>query len=180
MYLSYFEWLRDKVEYFTYRGQYDKLFQALHHHDFEWQIAKDENRMLDGRNLRNEYFEYGPSNEVIEGNVSFLEFLVGLSIRMGFIYSRVGEDQTRDCFWMLMANLELDDLTDDVYDLNKGDKLVARAVRKVNRRDILGNGAGGLFPLKAPRNDQRNVEIWYQMNAYLIELMKEEEAQGLR
>jgi hypothetical protein len=29
---------------------------------------------------------------------------------------------------------------------------------------------GGFFPLTHPNDDQRKVEIWYQMNAYLDEL----------
>jgi hypothetical protein len=31
------------------------------------------------------------------------------------------------------------------------------------------NGNGGLFPLKNPKEDQRKVEVWMQLNAYIIE-----------
>jgi hypothetical protein len=32
------------------------------------------------------------------------------------------------------------------------------------------NGVGGIFPLrKGASEDQRNVEIWYQMQSYLME-----------
>ena len=36
-------------------------------------------------------------------------------------------------------------------------------------RQYEANGEGGLFPLKGVCEDQREVEIWYQMNAYLYE-----------
>jgi hypothetical protein len=31
------------------------------------------------------------------------------------------------------------------------------------------DGSGGLFPLKNPQQNQRTTEIWYQMNAWLME-----------
>ena len=31
------------------------------------------------------------------------------------------------------------------------------------------DGHGGLFPLNEPEKDQREVEIWYQLSAYLLE-----------
>jgi hypothetical protein len=31
------------------------------------------------------------------------------------------------------------------------------------------NGTGGLFPLKMPKVNQRRVEIWYQMSAFIEE-----------
>jgi len=31
------------------------------------------------------------------------------------------------------------------------------------------NGNGGLFPLRDSDQDQRQVEIWYQLSAYLLE-----------
>jgi len=30
-------------------------------------------------------------------------------------------------------------------------------------------GKGGLFPLKHPKKDQTEVEIWYQMQQYVME-----------
>jgi hypothetical protein len=52
---------------------------------------------------------------------------------------------------------------------------VARSDRRVIE-DILDifverkydpNGYGGLFPLRCPKHDQREIEIWYQFNEYL-------------
>jgi hypothetical protein len=32
------------------------------------------------------------------------------------------------------------------------------------------DGRGGFFPLNQPQEDQRKIEIWYQMNKYVIEM----------
>jgi hypothetical protein len=40
---------------------------------------------------------------------------------------------------------------------------------RLNRRLYTTSGYGGLFPLEEPKEDQRKVEIWYQMMAYLGE-----------
>jgi hypothetical protein len=31
------------------------------------------------------------------------------------------------------------------------------------------NGHGGFFPLENPQDDQRHVELWYQLNEYVME-----------
>ncbi len=36
-------------------------------------------------------------------------------------------------------------------------------------RQYQEDGQGGFFPLAWPEQDQREVELWYQMNAYLAE-----------
>jgi hypothetical protein len=35
------------------------------------------------------------------------------------------------------------------------------------------DGTGGFFPLTRPQFDQRTIEIWYQMNAYSMEIHPE-------
>jgi hypothetical protein len=32
------------------------------------------------------------------------------------------------------------------------------------------NGQGGFFPLKNPQEDQTKIEIWYQLNEYVMEI----------
>ena len=43
------------------------------------------------------------------------------------------------------------------------------AVNRVNGRMFSRDGSGGLFPLRRFDRDQRSVEIWYQMQAWLME-----------
>jgi hypothetical protein len=35
------------------------------------------------------------------------------------------------------------------------------------------NGVGGFFPLENPNEDQREVELWYQMSAYVDDIQNE-------
>ena len=35
------------------------------------------------------------------------------------------------------------------------------------------DGKGGLFTIRNPRFDMRSMEIWYQMNCYLNEIIRE-------
>jgi hypothetical protein len=48
-------------------------------------------------------------------------------------------------------------------------KNVNQILTNLVERTYQKNGKGGLFPLKQPAKDQRRVEIWYQMAAYLNE-----------
>jgi hypothetical protein len=41
---------------------------------------------------------------------------------------------------------------------------------RVIRREYEPDGTGGFFPLQNPLEDQTQVEIWYQMAAYINEL----------
>lgn len=41
--------------------------------------------------------------------------------------------------------------------------------KQLNSRYYKSDGFGGLFPLSNPMGDQRYVEVWYQMMAYLAE-----------
>ena len=59
-----------------------------------------------------------------------------------------------------MENLEI---------INAGPFLINEAFQMINERSYAFDGYGGLFPLRKPHQDQRNIEIWYQMQAYLME-----------
>ena len=45
------------------------------------------------------------------------------------------------------------------------EEILNRVVWRTNESD----GTGGLFPLSRPYLDQRDVEIWSQLNAFLLE-----------
>jgi hypothetical protein len=44
-----------------------------------------------------------------------------------------------------------------------------RTIKKWLVRDIKPNGEGGLFPMNWNQEDQRGLELWYQMQQYLAE-----------
>lgn len=68
-------------------------------------------------------------------------------------------------FWKILENAGLEKYTDEQFDEWKVYQILDDIVdRRYNR-----NGFGGLFPLRKPKKDQRKVELWYQMCAYLVE-----------
>lgn len=164
----YFDWLCILVG----NNNYGMLLQMLHSIDFKSSLPEDENRGIDGMQLRVEFMtifgEFGSSTN--RGGCTMLEFLVALSKKMSFLMSgNPGGHHLEFYFWTLIKNLKLDKLTDDNFIILNGEFFVEDAVWRVQMRQYEYSGNGGLFPLKHPYQDQRKVEIWYQMHAWLSE-----------
>lgn len=172
--MTYLEWLKSQVEYFD-GPSHNLLLDRLHSIQYIPVIDKDWNRYYDGIALRNEVFsEMATDASVIDTPCSFLEFLVALARRMNYIYADIHEDCTADLFWMIIRNAFVSDMNDDIYQQVGGDERVDEVVNRITNRIFDGDGHGGLFPLKRPPTNQRNVEVWYQMNQYLVEVMRDE------
>lgn len=153
---------------------YWHLLRLLFTKEFVWFVPNDDNRAEDGKDLRNEFLLDHNIDDVDElwmrEPCSFLEMLVGLSRRLAYI--AYAED-ARDWFWHLVDNMDLSRFTDaysDRYAPGTFDDAVDEIVERVIFRTYYFNGHGGLFPLRNAVQDQRKVEIWYQLNTYLIEL----------
>lgn len=158
----YFEWLIDKIEHNGLAKNHYSLLEELHEIDFVWSVPNDDNRSIDGEHLRDRYGWDGHFS-----GCSVLEMLIALAERCEFnIMGEPGdEDRTYKWFWEMLDNLGLLYFDDDHYD----SAAVNSIVRKWLDRKYSPNGKGGLFPLKRPAKDQRKVEIWFQMCAYLDE-----------
>lgn len=161
---DYFLWL-----ILTIRGESHKEFRSLlkrlNSLSFYSLVEYDDNRALDGLRFREIYLTE-THREPPVGNCTVLEVLIGIAERMSYVLydpDLESEDQIYIWFWQLIENLHLDP-KDDYY----------RNEEKINtwlERRYAYNGHGGLFPLKDPIDDQREVEIWYQMQAYLNEIL---------
>ena len=169
---DYYHWLRDQLEMDTPDYSYFFLAQLLYAKKFYTIIPNDENRAIDGMALRQRFSEEAGYNtyDVLDGPCSVLEMLFALAERIDAIMADIGnENRTTKWFWELLENLGLDMFRDDVfYDLN-GTVAIDKILNIFLGRTYKRNGRGGLFPLIDPDKDQRKVEIWYQMNQYLIE-----------
>ena len=165
----YFTWLYSQVDSVRTRNPsrtYWKLLKQLYTKEFVWIIPNDDNRAEDGRDLRYEFIEDQGLNYVdpdwLHLGCSMLEMLVALSRRLFF----EAEEKPRWWFWHLIENLGLSGYTDAVdIPTNKVNDVLDRVIWRTYSR----SGNGGLFPLKKPSRDQRDVEIWYQLSAYLLE-----------
>jgi hypothetical protein len=166
----YFEWLYSHIGSVRNRNparSYWDLARKLYTTPFIGWLPNDDNREEDGKCLRDEFTEQTGTvvdREWRNMDCSFLEMLIGLAQRASF---ESGEEPVA-WFWKMMENLELRDYTDDIYEIAINEA-VEEALNRVNDRTYARNGEGGLFPLNIAHKDQRKVELWYQLAAYLLE-----------
>jgi hypothetical protein len=164
----YFIWLYSQVGDIKDRNRsrtYWNLLAQLHSIEFVWLVPNDDNRAEDGRALREEWAnEYGISltSSSRSRGCSFFEMLIALSRRAAF----EADGHAETWFWHFINNLGLSKYTDR-YPYNEAE--VDARIHTVNYREYDRNGRGGLFPMRYAYKDQRHVEIWYQMNAYLLD-----------
>ena len=169
----YFQWLCKRVG-IPKKMPYFRLAEELHRLIFRPgdAIETDRNRANDGLQLRVMFMErYGASGSALNrGPCTMFEFLIGLASRMSYVMgSDDNELHTRHYFWKLVENLRLIKLSDQCYEELNGDFFVSEATDRLLFRTYDYNGEGGLFPLKHCSKDQRTVEIWYQMQSWLLE-----------
>lgn len=166
--LGYFRWLCDIVEADKTVEGYNFLLKDLHSIPFRYSIHRDVNRLSDAKDLRREFFGDLPDPE--GGTVSVLELIIAIAQRCDDGSMDDSEDdQTAKWFWELINNLKLDVFTDEMYYELRGKYKILEIVNVFLDRKYKKNGEGGLFPLSQSVTNQRNVEIWYQMSAYLQE-----------
>lgn len=167
----YLEWLYGQIAAVRNRNparSYWDLANKLYRTPFIGWVPNDDNRAEDGKCLRHEFVEEAGidfvEQEWLELDCSFLEMLIGIARRAAF----ETDLSPLAWFWKLMENLELRDYTDDIYEIAI-DEAVEEALNRVNDRTYERDGKGGLFPLHIAHKDQRKVELWYQLAAYVLE-----------
>lgn len=146
---------------------YSLLAEQLFMRSFEWSVPNDDNRIEDGRDLREEFLaESGARRDrrFLGADCSMLELLIALARRAEFESSK----DSYTWFWQMIDNIGLRICTDDVYSDEIHD-VVDDMLDQVINRTYEASGRGGLFPLNRPDKDQREVELWYQLQAYLLE-----------
>jgi hypothetical protein len=165
----YLEWLYSQicsVRLTNPSRTYRKLFQILFTKEFVWFIPNDDNRVEDGKQLRYEFLDDASLEDLdrdwMAQDCSFLELLIGLSRRLAFETNR----EPDSWFWELLENLGLRDLNDRVHIPRD---VIEEKMDRVIWRTYRYNGQGGLFPLRRAGQDQRDVELWYQLSAYILE-----------
>ena len=172
---DYFHWLCDMVHIDTGSGTYWLLARTLHSIEFTWSIRNDDNRASDGIKLREAYkctsLPSGKPRKTDDAPCSVFEMLIALAGHMDFELSNPvnDHDATASYFWEMIENLGLLPYSDDMFSEYDGSVNCPSIIFQFLAREYQSNGRGGLFPLWKSDIDQRGVEIWYQMNAYLNE-----------
>lgn len=158
----YFNWLCAKVLTPGNRNYYDLLY-ILHTTEFVWVILGDKNRAEDGCELREDFLRearLGKDPHWFDEPVSVFEVLIAFAKRASF----QTDIPVRDWFWAFMNNLGLDEfrrVTDSDI------PVIEEILHVFIWRTYDQNGNGGLFPMRRPKRDQREVEIWYQFCEYI-------------
>lgn len=170
---SYLVWLADRMDGVDHL----LLFEKLHNILFRWMpdVPMDENRVEDGRRLRF-VFESDTGIDIpkaaLDWPTSFLEVLVALAETMedNIMYNPDNDTDASTWFWMMLSNIGLAQCDDIWMEKHEGSGFyVQQVVDDVMLRRYGRDGEGGLFPLERPREDQRKVQLWYQMNSYILE-----------
>lgn len=172
---QYFRWLYDQAfEIYDANSplSYAFLCDILHGIPFKDTVPNDDNRTADGEELRDEFISLHPSiglGDYAEmgslGKASLFEVLVALSRRAQFIS---GERTSIEWFRQFIENLNLLKYSDTRY-VAKDAFRIGKILNRWNNRKFDPDGRGGIFPLRHTMADQRQVEIWYQMAAYMTE-----------
>lgn len=165
---QYLTWLYSQVaEVKTRRSSktYWGLLRQLYSTEFVWFVPNDGNRADDGQELRREWAaqqEQTVDGEWLSLGCSFLEMLIGVSRRLEF----EAEGDAPAWFWHLIDNMGLLGFNDRS---KFSPEVVEDRTHAVIWRTYEKDGRGGLFPLREPSQDQRQVEIWYQLCEYLLQ-----------
>lgn len=162
----YFGWLCDRVDGVVNVCDYTELLKRLHQTPFVSIVKYDENRIEDGINLRWGFKPYFTQREEdwLMLDCSVLEIIVSIAESLAFSISK----DTDECFWELIRNLDLFDITDEFF-FNAQSFVDETMDRLVYRKYDYDGSGGGLFPLRDPKEDQRERQLWDQMGDYILE-----------
>lgn len=169
---DYFEWMYRLVCGEGGRNlSFRKLLMRLYDLDYQYTLPMDENRWTDGVQLR---YRYGREHNIPESVIaseldtrpcSMLEMMLALSLRCEetiMIDDHFG-DRTGQWFWNMISSLGLGGETDRNFRAAHVDAVVDR----FNNRRYSPNGEGGLFRVNDRNINLLNMDIWYQMQAYI-------------
>ena len=165
----YFVWLYSQVGDPSVKNPtrtYWKIMRQLFTKEFVWIVPNDDNRIEDGKGLRREFAEQAMLKSIdrdwMKLGCSMLELFVGLSRRLAFQC----DGEPRDWFWHIIENVHLNYNDRGLYPSDSIDGILDRIIW----RNYEADGHGGLFPLRHAERDQRKVEIWHQLSAYISEM----------
>ena len=167
----YLEWLYSQFGAVSNRNpahSHWHFARQLYIKEFVWFVPNDENRAEDALELRLEFLAAQgmlPANSAwLDLGCSVLELLVVLSRKGSF----ETDESPEIWFWRMIDHSGLNRVIDAQYTeevFRQNDSILDTIIH----RTYSPSGLGGFFPLKHTRVDQRKIELWYQMSAWIIE-----------
>lgn len=174
---AYLQWISWLVydERRMRRRSWEKLFRLLSRTEFTYILDMDENRAIDGLELRRRFCAERACESPLppDAPCSVLEMMAALAKRCE---DHIMEDpeignRTGEWFFVMIDSLGLGGMDDAYFDEERACEILSRFLN----RDYAPDGRGGLFTLPDAPRDLRQVDIWYQMMWYLSRLVEEEE-----
>lgn len=163
---DYIRWLAPQITPRRNRD-FSDLLHIMFEKEFVMLVVGDDNRIQDGCDLRIEFFRNAGIPPYVDpeifGPVSVLEVLIGVARRVAFLT----DENQEDWAWTLMKHLGLDRMSGRLGPRRQDQ--IEDILNRLIFRQYEPDGQGGFFPLAWPKRDQRECEIWTQMNAYLVE-----------
>ena len=142
----------------------------MHSITFMALVPHDDNRIVDGGDLRTHFardsglLESLDEADTVYPDITIFEVLLAFARRAAFMV----DWPVRQWFMTFIRNLELERYSDE-FCLGHTEWPIDRRLKAFNNRSYGPDGRGGLFPLRYPKEDQRKVELWYQMGAFMTE-----------
>lgn len=156
---EYYDWLMSIIKE---PYGYSRMLEELWDIEFYSIIPNDDNRAADGVELRY-YYEY-ETGDICEktGACTVLEMIIGLASRMenDFMYDGDLGDRTYIWFWDMICSLGLDKYTDNCYDRYHVRCIIEDFLDRKN--NIF------LFPVVDRNSKWTEMEIWKQLNEYIL------------
>lgn len=169
---EYYGWIKHlAIADDSMRKKYSTLLNALNSETFTYTMSQDENRYIDGLDMRYRFgYEHGYSSDFIRNYIdlmpcSILEMMVALAFRIEehiMTDSSYG-DRTSEWFLNMLDSLGLAFMDNELFD----SEYFEQRIHIFLNRQYSYNGSGGLFTVNNPRQDMTEVEIWYQCMWYL-------------
>lgn len=161
---NYISWLMDIA---NCGKEYSRLFNLMLDRDFCPYIGNDDNRAEDGLDLRYEFEEeFGVVRELVGRPCSELEMFLALAKRCerDLMADYCADDQTEKWFWSMLNSVGIGRCVNKGFNTTYCERILDR----FENRNYNSDGSnGGPFVVECPREDLRNVEIWYQMLWFL-------------
>lgn len=173
---QYIEWIAIAKLKFDYNefSKYNALIWTLVDIPFDYSHPMDENRYNDGLGLRREFenlTEYILADEAgYKERCTVFEMMAALAARCENQIMRdvaLG-DRSKTWFLEMCKNLDILQWDFDHLQYSYKDDIKQKVYIWLSRK-YEKDGKGSPFPLKNAQENQRNVQIWGQMNAYLME-----------
>jgi hypothetical protein len=171
-YIAYTFWLLSSLTSEEGDNTYYFLAIVLNSIEFYYTMPEDENRALDGINLRKSYSNNTEDDifEIMSCGCTALELLVALSMHMNNITYYPGDNESA-WFWIMLENLDIR-ISDKDWPKQDSLDIIKSNLSRWFDRKFTKKGKGSPFPMKKCQEDLRHVNMWDHMQWYIGEILE--------